>query len=56
MSPTANKAQPPEPTEREKLIEKIRAQVEQAERRGHFDTAHHDTLKQLLEKESIPNG
>jgi hypothetical protein len=38
-------------TEREQLIEQLRAQVETAERRGHYDTAHHEMLKQLLSKE-----
>ena len=51
MSPTPTK--PQEQTEREKLIEQLRAQVEQAERRGHFDTAHHDMLKQLTQKPEL---
>ena len=40
-----------EPTEREKLIEQLRAQIERAEQRGHFDTAHHDMLKQILSED-----
>ncbi len=36
----------PDSTERGKLI----TQVENAERRGHYDTAHHDMLKTLLEE------
>jgi len=38
-----------EPTEREKLIAQLREQITNAERRGHFDTAHHDMLKQLTQ-------
>ena len=40
-----------EKTEREKLIEAVREQVAKAESKGHFDTAHHEVLKQLLKGE-----
>lgn len=36
--------------EQDKLIEALKQQVEKAESKGLFDTAHHDMLKQLLSK------
>ena len=45
-----NKKPEPELTEREKLIIQLREQAKNAERRGHYDTAHHDMLKSLEEK------
>lgn len=45
MLPLQNK----EMTEREKLIANLKAEIEVQERRGHFDTPHHDMLKQLLQ-------
>ena len=43
-----------EKTEREKQIEAVRMQVEKAESKGQYDTAHHAVLKQLLSGESKP--
>jgi hypothetical protein len=43
LSPITNKPK----DERKELIEELRVQVEKSERRGHFDTAHHQMLREL---------
>lgn len=47
---------PKESSEREQLIERLRAQVADAEERGQFDTCHHQMLKQQLDIKEPDNG